>query len=74
MKMQAPKAMAKPFDINPMIKVLGDNYQQWLAHSTANEYLKHAKIAVLSMFGFVKDERTFSALAFIKEKLHNQLN
>jgi hypothetical protein len=71
--------MAKPFDIGFRFnesndQVVGDILQQWLAHSTANEYLKHAKIAVLSMFGFVKDERTFSALAFIKKELHNQQN
>jgi hypothetical protein len=35
--------------------------------------LKLAKIAVVSMLGFVEDEQTFSTLAFMKDKLCNKL-
>ncbi len=43
-------------------------FTQWLS-----EHLKLAKIVVVSMFGSIKDEWTFSTLAFIKDKLHNML-
>ncbi len=32
-----------------------------------------AKIAVVSMLGFVEDEQTFSTLTFMKDKLCNKL-
>jgi hypothetical protein len=58
------------FDINPVTKlwvIINNNVllTQWL-----NEYLK---LAVVSMLKFVKDERTFSMLAFTKDKLCNKL-
>jgi hypothetical protein len=38
-----------------------------------SEYLKLVEIVVVSMLGFVEDERTFSTLAFMKDKLCNRL-
>ncbi len=38
-----------------------------------NEYMKLAKIIIVSMLGSVEDELIFSILAFMKDKLQNQL-
>jgi hypothetical protein len=35
--------------------------------------MKVTKIAMVQVLGLVEDERTFSNLAFMKNKLHNQL-
>jgi hypothetical protein len=73
MKTKAPKAMAEPFDTNLATKLwvtISTNalFIQWL-----NEYLKLVDITVVLVLGYVKDERTFSLLAFMKDKLHNKL-
>jgi hypothetical protein len=38
-----------------------------------NEYLKVAKIVMVQVLGLIEDEKTFSNLAFMKNKLYNQL-
>jgi hypothetical protein len=71
MKMQAPKVMAEPFDTNLMTKLwVNDNA---LFIQRLSEYLKLAEIAVVLVLGFIKDERTFSMLTFMKDKLCNML-
>jgi hypothetical protein len=73
MKTQAPKAMVKPFDINLVTKLWVTINNNVLLIQQLNEYLKLAEIVVVSMLRFVKDERTFSMLAFMKDKLRNKL-
>jgi hypothetical protein len=36
--------------------------------------MKIAELAVVTVFGSVEDERTFSTLSFIKNKLRNRLS
>jgi hypothetical protein len=38
-----------------------------------SEYIKLAEIAVVLVLGSVEDERTFSTLSFMKDKLRNRL-
>lgn len=38
------------------------------------EYVKLAKIAMVQVLGSVEDERTFSSLSFLKDKLRNRLD
>jgi hypothetical protein len=67
MKMQTPKAMAKPFDINSMSKIVDCNKQRWFTNSKVKWVLKLVEIDIILMFRFVKDEYTFSTFAFLKE-------
>jgi len=52
----------RTLDINT---VLGKNF---------GEYIKLAQIAMIHIMGSVEDERTFSALSFLKDRLHNRLD
>jgi hypothetical protein len=73
MKSQAPKAMVEPFDTNPVTKLWVTINNNVLLTQQLNEYLKLVKIAMVSMLGFVKDERIFSMLAFMKDKFRSRL-
>jgi hypothetical protein len=73
MKSQAPKAMVEPFDTNPVTKLWVTINNNVLLTQQLNEYLKLVKIAMVSMLGFVKDERIFSMLAFMKDKFRSML-
>ena len=44
----------------------------YLQHSLS-EYIKVAELAVVMVLGSVQDEKTFSTLTFIKNKLWNRL-
>jgi hypothetical protein len=73
MKSHAMKAMEKPDDINPVTKMwqkLGCNA---LLLNKLSEYFKLADIAVTAILGSVEDERTFSTLTFLKNKVRNRL-
>jgi hypothetical protein len=65
--------MAEPFDMNPIIKLWMIITNNSLLCQHLNEYMKLTKIRIISMFGLVENERIFSILAFIKNKLCNQL-
>jgi hypothetical protein len=73
MKAQATKAMAEPFDTNPIIKLWMTITNNLLLCQCLNEYMKLIEIEIICMFGTMEDERIFSILAFMKDKLHNQL-
>jgi hypothetical protein len=73
MKTQATNAMAAPFDTNPIIKLWMTITNNSLLCQHLNEYMKLIEITIISMFGSVEDERIFSILAFMKNKLRNQL-
>ncbi len=38
------------------------------------KYVKLAKIGMIHVLGFVKDECCFSSISFLKNKMHNCLN
>ncbi len=65
--------MVEPFDTNPVTKLWVTINNNVLLTQQLNEYLKLVKIAMVSMLGFVKDERIFSMLAFMKDKLRTRL-
>jgi hypothetical protein len=73
MKTQATKAMAEPFDTNPIIKLWMTITNNSLLCQHLNEYMKLVEITIIFMFGPVEDECIFSILAFMKNKLCNQL-
>jgi hypothetical protein len=73
MKSHATKAMEQPHTVNPVTKLwqkLGCNA---LLLSKLSEYMKLAQIAVTAVLGSCEDERTFSTLAFVKNKVRNRL-
>lgn len=73
MKSHASKAMERPGDVNPVTTLwqkLGCNA---LLLNKLSEYMKLAQIAVTAILGFVEDERTFSTLSFLKNKVRNRL-
>jgi hypothetical protein len=63
----------EPFDINLMTKLWVTISNNALFKQQLNEYLKLVEIVVLSMFRSIQDEQTFSTLAFMKDKLHDQV-
>jgi hypothetical protein len=65
--------MAEPFDTNPVTKLWVIIKNNALLTQQLNEYLQLTEIMVVSMLGSVKDEQTFSTLAFMKNKLCNKL-
>jgi hypothetical protein len=65
-------AMLPTFDINPLTRL-------WRVLDAASvclypEYRKLAKIAVTHVLGSVEDERCFSSVRFLKNKLRNPLD
>jgi hypothetical protein len=73
MKENAHSMMKKPFDINPVTRMWRCiEANSFLRHSLS-EYVKVAKIAIVIVLGSVQDERTFSTLTFMKNKLRNRL-
>jgi hypothetical protein len=66
-------ALEKPITLNPLTKL-------WCSLSTSNilkrnfgEWFKVAQIAAVQVLGSVEDERTFSTVAFMKNKVRNCL-
>jgi hypothetical protein len=59
--------------VNPLTKL----WREFDANSTLStsfpEYIKLAQIAVIYLLGSGEDERTFSSLTFLKDKLRNRL-
>ncbi len=83
-KSSAAQAMAKvvalasdkahPMVVNPPTHLwLVINASQFLSH-TFLKYLELAEIVMTRISGFVEDERCFSLVYFLKDKVHNHLN
>jgi hypothetical protein len=73
MKENAHSMIKKPFDINLVTRMWRSiEANSFLRHSL-NEYIKVAEIAIVMVLGSVQDERTFSMLMFMKNKLRNRL-
>jgi hypothetical protein len=73
MKSHAKVAMEEPRDINPVTKLWEKIGSNALMLNHLSEFFKIADIAVNVVLGSVEDERTFSTLGFMKNKLHNRL-
>jgi hypothetical protein len=63
---------------SPMVNPLTKIWRLFDANSTLSkcfpEYFKLAEIAVVHVLGSVEDERTFSSLSFLKDKIRNRLD
>jgi hypothetical protein len=69
MKNNSKVAMEPPFDLNPLIHIYKTiNASQVLTHSFP-EYFKLVEMAIVHVLGSVEDERCFSSLMFMKNKL-----
>jgi hypothetical protein len=74
MKSHTAKAMENPDSSNPVTRMwqrLGCNA---LLLSKLNEYMKLTEIAMTTVLGSCEDERTFSTLSFMKNKVRNRLH
>jgi hypothetical protein len=59
--------------INPLTKLWRVVDTSSMLQHGLSEYLKLAEIATVLVLGSVEDERTFSTLSFMKDKLRNHL-
>jgi hypothetical protein len=73
MKQNATKAMEAPDDVNPVSKLWQRVGCNGLLQNRLSEYMRLAEIEINAVLGSVEDVRTFSNLAFIKNKVHNRL-
>jgi len=75
MSTNSKKHMEPPFDLNPLTRLW-----RYLDSCTVlrvkafPEFYKLAEIAIVQVLGSVEDERCFSSLAFLKNKLRNSLD
>jgi len=65
--------MAEPKDENPMTKLWRQLATNNLLVQHFSKFMQLVKLAVIQVINNVDDERTFSALTFMKSKLRNQL-
>jgi diphthamide synthase subunit DPH2 len=65
--------LKRPFMINPVMRMwLSIDGNSFLRHSLS-EYLKVVEIGIAIVLGSVQDERTFSTISFLKNKVRNRL-
>jgi hypothetical protein len=65
--------LKRPFTINPVTRMwLSIDGNSFLRHSLS-EYLKVVEIGIAIVLGSVQDERTFSTVSFLKNKVCNRL-
>lgn len=69
------KCMEPPFDLNPLTRMWRElDACTVLRVKAFPEYFRLAEVALVHVLGSVEDERCFSSLAFLKNKLRNCLN
>jgi len=73
MKGNAKKAMELPHDVNLVTRLWQQPGCNALLLNKLNEFMKLAHIAVTAILGSCEDERTFSTLSFMKNKVRNHL-
>ena len=73
MKSHTHSAMAESKDPNLVTKLWQKVGTDGLLLNRLSEFIKVAEIAITVVLDSVKDEHTFSNLAFIKSKLRNKL-
>lgn len=74
MMSNSERACEPPFDCNPLTRIWRVLSANSLTSHMISEYIKLAEIAVVHGIGSVEDERCFSTLGFLKNKLRNALN
>ncbi|KAG0595346.1 hypothetical protein M758_UG159400 [Ceratodon purpureus] len=74
MMSNSERACEPPFYCNPLSRIWRVLSANSLTSHMISEYIKLAEIAVVHVIGSVEDERCFSTLGFLKNKLRNALN
>jgi hypothetical protein len=62
-----------PFGLNPLTHIWRTIHPFRILTHSFLEYLKHAKMTIIHVLGSVKNEQSFSYLAFLKNKLRATL-
>ena len=73
MKGNCHVAMEGNLPLNPLTRLWRRLEANGLLRQKLSEYMKIAELAVVTVLGSVEDERTFSTLSFMKNKLRNRL-
>ena len=74
MKGNCHAAIQGDLPLNPLTCLWRRIEANSLLRQKLSEYLKIAELAVVTVLGSVEDERTFSTLNFMKNKLKNRLS
>lgn len=74
MKADFQGAMNGDLPLNPLTRLWRRLEASGLLRHKLSEYLKVVEMAVVIVLGNVEDERTFSTLSFMKNKLQNRLS
>jgi len=69
MKNNSKATMEQPIDLNPLTQIWRTIDASHVFTHFFIKYLKLAKMAIVHVLRSVKDERCFSSLAFLKNKL-----
>jgi hypothetical protein len=62
------------FDINPLTRIWKTLDASTALAAQFPEYIKLAEIALVHVLGSIEDERCFSSLNFVKDRLQNRLS
>lgn len=74
MKGNCHAAMTGDLPLNPLTRLWRRLEASGLLRHKLSEFMKITELAVVSVLGSVEDERTFSTLSFMKNKLRNRLS
>ena len=70
----AHAAMQGDVPVNPLTRLWRRIEANGLLRNKLSEYMKIVELAVVTVLGSVEDERTFSTLSFMKNRLRNRLS
>ena len=70
----AHAAMQGDAPLNPLTRLWRRIEANALLRNKLSEYMKIVELAVVTVLGSVEDERTFSTLSFMKNRLRNRLS
>jgi hypothetical protein len=62
-----------PFDVNPLTRLWRMLDANTALVAQFSEYIKLAQLSMVHVFGSIEDERCFSSLTFLKDRLRNCL-
>jgi hypothetical protein len=74
MKSNSEVAMTGDLSLNPLTRLWRRIEASGLLRQKLSEFMKVVELAVVTVLGSVEDERTFSTLSFMKNKLRNRLS
>lgn len=74
MKSNSKSAMKGDLPLNPVTRLWQKIDTSPHLRFQLSEYMKIAELVVVMVLGSVEDERTFSTLSFMKNKLQNRLS